>query len=57
MSKYTFEVEFDAEVWASMSLEDRGRWVDEVNDVLSDHVYVSGVFYRAEGGNVPIRGL
>lgn len=42
-NKVTFTVEFDSEVWESMNKDQRSNWIDEVNDILSNEVYVSEV--------------
>lgn len=42
-NRVTFTVEFDSEVWASMTPSAQEAWVIRVNDLLSDEVYVSDI--------------
>lgn len=42
-NRVTFTVEFDSEVWASMTPAQQAIWVERVNNILSDEVYVSDI--------------
>lgn len=42
-NRVRFTVEFDSGVWLGMSDEEKSQWIDDVNDVLSDEVYVANV--------------
>jgi hypothetical protein len=38
-----FEVTFQADVWAALSVEGRQQWLDDVEDAINSEAYVSGV--------------
>ena len=42
-NRFTFTVEFDSQAWASLDTESQTRWLNRVQDILNDEVYVSNV--------------
>jgi hypothetical protein len=49
--KVVFEVEFDSEVWVTMTREQKSLWIDDVTNSINEHARVSGVFIEGEASS------
>lgn len=43
-----FTVQFDSEVWPSLTNDERREWVDRVADAINDEAYIANVKFEEE---------
>jgi hypothetical protein len=47
-NKWILEVEFDSEVWISLPLFQKQKWLDDVTDSINEHARVSHITMKEE---------